>query len=344
MTRYEIEGSPISVAYGTDHVHGVFLSVFDNRLMYDKEASQAVNEVCNNIGVKDGGGSYFDLHTGESGFGQKVNEATMRVYLARYGVPDDKIKKLFAKICTKCAVCKKLTSSVITCSCILQIKEYRCKECQTRDCPEFHKLVSALSNTLDIKDKGLTASTCLSCGKYSTATCAKCHCTYYCSKSCQRADWPVHKFICSSLPFPPKVKPESVYGFYFPETGDKPVLIEIPIEESYDEDDGYYKSIMLSEFLNDKATSHMQRNNVKNKLLNDTLEFCYRDSFLTDGSVTNKIIETITNNQNPLNWRGPVVVYKVKGHDLWERYSYIDVELQDFADVIDFYLWYGSKY
>ena len=68
MVRYIIKQGPITVAYGTDEVSGVFLSVSDSRLEYDSEASDKVNDVTSEVGtVNDGGGSYFDIHTGKTG-------------------------------------------------------------------------------------------------------------------------------------------------------------------------------------------------------------------------------------------------------------------------------------
>ena len=54
MPRYNIEGSPIHIAYGSDEFCGIFLSVFDDRLAYNESASNAVNKVTTNVGVKDG--------------------------------------------------------------------------------------------------------------------------------------------------------------------------------------------------------------------------------------------------------------------------------------------------
>jgi hypothetical protein len=56
--------------------------------------SDPVNHVTESIGVGDGGGSYFDLHTGAHGFGIKVDGATMATYLRRFGVPDTAIAQL----------------------------------------------------------------------------------------------------------------------------------------------------------------------------------------------------------------------------------------------------------
>ena len=94
MVRFEIEGDPIKIAYGADPISGVFLSVYDKRLKYDSNASDAVNAVTESIGVKDGGGSYFDLHTGSTGFRIKVDDKTMVTFLKRFGVSNKQIKKL----------------------------------------------------------------------------------------------------------------------------------------------------------------------------------------------------------------------------------------------------------
>ena len=73
---------------------GVFLSVYDERLKFDANSSSDVNAVTEKIGRKDGGGCYFDLHTGPNRDGFKVDDETMATYLKRFGVPDDQILKL----------------------------------------------------------------------------------------------------------------------------------------------------------------------------------------------------------------------------------------------------------
>jgi hypothetical protein len=95
--RYEIKGPYITVAYGLDQLSGVFLSVLDNRLKYEEDASDEVNSIGLNVGPKDGGGGYFDLHTGPMGFGMKVSQETIAVYLKRYGVTSARVDKLLGK-------------------------------------------------------------------------------------------------------------------------------------------------------------------------------------------------------------------------------------------------------
>ena len=89
-------GSPVSIAFGFDESSQYFLSVFDKRLEIKDGVSEEVNKVAMNVGIKDGGGSYFDLHTGTKGFGMKVSNDTMKCYLSRFGVPKAKIDDLFS--------------------------------------------------------------------------------------------------------------------------------------------------------------------------------------------------------------------------------------------------------
>ena len=95
MVRYElnIKGTPISIAYGFDEFVGISLSVFDSRLETNVNASKEVNRACESIGVQDGGGGYFDLHT-IHGFGMKVSTDTILVFLRRYGVTEESITTL----------------------------------------------------------------------------------------------------------------------------------------------------------------------------------------------------------------------------------------------------------
>ncbi|KAG7359569.1 MYND finger domain containing protein [Nitzschia inconspicua] len=140
MLQFEIPGDPIHVTYGYSGVAGVFLAVFDNRLQYDEHASDKVNAVTKAIGVCDGGGSYFDLHTGPDGFGMKVDHATMAVFLKRYGVSEAQIRALpldvpkpnHEKSGNRCAICEMKTSKI--CSRCNQI--YFCsKECLMKGWP-----------------------------------------------------------------------------------------------------------------------------------------------------------------------------------------------------------------
>jgi len=95
IRRLTVADGHITVSYGFDPASGVFLAVTDKRLHYDPTASPRVNAVTEQTGtVKDGGGSYVDLHTSVKGFGLKVDDQTMATYLKRYGASPEEVAKL----------------------------------------------------------------------------------------------------------------------------------------------------------------------------------------------------------------------------------------------------------
>ena len=121
MTRFVIEGDPIHIAYGSDGITGVFLSVCDKHLKFDPSATDAVNAVTENMGG--GGGSYLDPHTGISGFGTRVDDETMTTYLRRFGVPEVQIAKLPLK--------QKKIQSAVRCTACASASNLRCSRCMT---------------------------------------------------------------------------------------------------------------------------------------------------------------------------------------------------------------------
>lgn len=81
------------VAYGEDEVTGYFISVSDERLMVLEETGGEIDEVLYNIS-EDGSGAYFRAHTGQFGFGAKVETGTMRQLWKRFEVPEEDLRKL----------------------------------------------------------------------------------------------------------------------------------------------------------------------------------------------------------------------------------------------------------
>ena len=87
------------------------------------------------VGIFDGGGSYFNLHTAKQGFGLRVDNKTMAMYLRRYGVTSDNDAGILSLLeseevpATKkiCIVCTQLGKFV--CSKCANLN-YCSKECQ----------------------------------------------------------------------------------------------------------------------------------------------------------------------------------------------------------------------
>jgi hypothetical protein len=146
--------------------------------------------VTNSIGIGDGGGSYFDLHTGAHGFGSKVNDQTMLTYLRRFGVPENRIQELGLK-----------TNAIDWTS------------------------VEPGTSTRKVGDRKI----CTSCRKKTSEckACSKCSIVPYCSKECQKSDWPIHKLFCG-LTVRDHAEAENdeiikrVKVFVFPENGTLP--------------------------------------------------------------------------------------------------------------------------
>ncbi|KAI8597917.1 hypothetical protein EDD21DRAFT_384101 [Dissophora ornata] len=92
MVRYEKNEGNIQIAWGHDEVQsGYFLSIADGRLMWEHEAGEDVNGICEKVSM-DGGGSYFHMNSYRfGGFGHKVSEKTIFVFMRRYGIDPAKI-------------------------------------------------------------------------------------------------------------------------------------------------------------------------------------------------------------------------------------------------------------
>ena len=71
--------------------------------------------------------------------------------------------------------------------------------------PVEHEFIAAQQKNLGIKRTAVHDKSCVVCGAESTATttyrkCGECLVTYYCSRECQRVDWPMHKSLCKPPP------------------------------------------------------------------------------------------------------------------------------------------------
>jgi hypothetical protein len=78
------------------------------------------------------------------------------------------------------------------------------------------------------------------CDKVATSICNQCHCSRYCSKTCQEDDWPVHKILCRSFAnYSDAKRPGSngqslTRGIYFPTERKKPQFVWVLITTNPD--------------------------------------------------------------------------------------------------------------
>jgi hypothetical protein len=303
MPSYHISASPfVSISYGYDNVSGVYLSVFDSRLDYSDTQSEEVNQIAADTCVSD-----------EHGVG--VNGCYVDLYTGKTSLVGKK-------------VCEETMG-------VFMIR-FGLSQGQVNGC--FAGLKSDTSSKSE--------SACLVCSELTAKSCTSCKCSYYCSRECQQKDWPLHKFICTSLPLPVKRSTSSsVYGILLDEDSLKPKFIEVQLKTTSVFENQSVEEVDLVPFLgpNDYGLHQMPRNVVNpSRKMRNTLVFRFRDAFLYDGSKPNKCIQKMTKNRQFHDWRGPIVVLKSAGTNLYVNTSYMDIESSDVADLIDYFLFYGN--
>lgn len=69
-----------------------FLSISDKRLSWNEKNPNEINDICIRIS-ENGCGGYFDLHTGNIGFGYKVNVKIIIEFMKKYNVNFEKFLK-----------------------------------------------------------------------------------------------------------------------------------------------------------------------------------------------------------------------------------------------------------
>ncbi|KAI9891948.1 MAG: hypothetical protein M1814_002142 [Vezdaea aestivalis] len=170
---------------------------------------------------------------------------------------------------------------------------------------------------------------CAVCNKAGTRSCKQFKGSRYCSMTCQKEEWPTHKLLCAVFPgFKSSSRPtdEHYRAILFPENDAKPRFIWLHAEwQEEDEYEPKYQSVQKRE-------------------LADTIRLCHRDTFLMDGSKPNKSIAAITATRSGQyhDWRGPLVAYGMKSLGI-DQTRCRDLDMKDFRDVADYFLWYEHK-
>ncbi|KAI0453615.1 hypothetical protein F5B21DRAFT_478629 [Xylaria acuta] len=194
------------------------------------------------------------------------------------------------------------------------------------------------------------SSSCLICNKPSSLRCSRCRSVSYCSKPCQRGDYPIHKLLCTSFPgFDTTARPtqEHIRAILFPVDQKRPKLIWLHCEW-VDPDDPLGRKWQLPNakpFLNNDHGREVsiQHNLILARNLSNTVCVSYRDTFLVDGSVRNSSIEVITDTM-PVphhDWRGPIIAYGKVGLGIDPPHCR-DIDMNDFRHIADYFVAYGS--
>ena len=86
----------------------------------------------------------------------------------------------------------------------------------------------------------------------------------------------------------------------------------------------------------------IQRNILRNRDLPNTLQVTCRETFLIDGSQLNQSIVKATHGAAAHTWKGPIVALKKQGLGMDPK-RFMDIDMQDYRDVVDYFISYGDE-
>lgn len=195
------------------------------------------------------------------------------------------------------------------------------------------------------------ADSCVMCNKTPAKRCERCASCWYCSKECQKRDWPIHKLLCkvfSELSTRPS--PGHKRALYFPVIESKPRLIWIPSKREVDDyTKEPYETIDLDTYLgSDKPILEemfVERNPVRHRNLGSgfsgwagrregyAVAIIHWDNFLSDGSAINRSLLECVGGAGVLaqRWCGPLVALRKTAQNFYE-----DMSLSDFRHMLDY--------
>lgn len=195
-----------------------------------------------------------------------------------------------------------------------------------------------------------TPRLCTICNKQNANYCARWKSIFYCSKTCQRADWSTHKLLCPSFSsFADANRPSANHYraviFDPDETKPKLTWLRSRLLDKDEEDEADHQTLEYKKIIGEDSFQKcipMQYNPRLKRSVPNTICVVWRDTFLVDGSRPNKSIASITATQPGTyhDWRGPIVVYARAGKGV-DPPACKDLDMIDFRHVTDYFLSYG---
>lgn len=184
-----------------------------------------------------------------------------------------------------------------------------------------------------------TMDLCLICNKADARLCSQCHSSFYCSKKCQTADYPIHKLLCSDFKaFNTTSRPsdEHFRAVVFPVNERKPKLVWLHCKS----DTEGYQSPNIKTLLGPNAPlaqKPIRYNPVLKRYLSNTIFLNFRDTALIDGSTPNESVRSLLNTKagRYFDWCGQLGAYTAVGlYSDPERCK--DLTMDDFRHTTDY--------
>ena len=199
------------------------------------------------------------------------------------------------------------------------------------------------------------AGACPMCQKAATKKCGKCGSRAYCSDTCQREEWKIHKIFCALHPFPCKPAGRYVTAMLLPEKEKQPRIVHVELETHQDEDGDTYVMPCVRPFLGEAFSRSLQSDLLPGypmRHLTQPIHVAHRDAFLIDGSAENSCVANLFGalyNGESLGashaslWCGPLVAFKSMPTPTIGPMDpeFVDLEMADLHDVLEFLRQYG---
>ncbi|KAK6536915.1 hypothetical protein TWF281_001122 [Arthrobotrys megalospora] len=194
------------------------------------------------------------------------------------------------------------------------------------------------------------------CNKKPANLCKQCQSAWYCSKDCQKNDWPSHKLLCK-LFADQEPRPSDAHkrAIFFPPDKENPQMIWLLCELMDEGDDGPWEYRRVHDYLGEEylpKTTYVDHNPIRNRRLGSgfplsgafkdgySIAMTYRDTFLVDGSTINRSVLGSAERSKSYpgyEWRGPIIATREIDNEFRE-----DITLGDFRHIVDFLITYGN--
>ncbi|OTB00903.1 hypothetical protein M426DRAFT_26132 [Hypoxylon sp. CI-4A] len=180
---------------------------------------------------------------------------------------------------------------------------------------------------------------CVICDEPNAFLCERCKGCRYCSRQCQRADWPTHKMLCAGyLKFDATTRPTENHfkAIQFPLDRSNPQLVWVY---------GSFDDISKTFFMKGAPVQNtpVERNPASHRKLSNTIHVCSRATDRVHGSSLNQCVEDIIATQPyPCHdWQGSFLVYGMNGSG--PKASFKDIDMYDFRQAIDYFISHGRR-